>query len=497
MNEPDSIVSMRSTTANADCKRPRKGTLLRQPIVHPAAAAAAAMSRQTMIPGPSTAMIDGDSRRMEFFSTRGSSADQPNQTEAELEAATGGAMNRMIDHLVERKAVLTKLFRTVDTDQSGGIDAHELGNALSVLGLKLSRQELRNIMNRLDTDGNGSIELSEFLMHFKKERSLRFEGHIPELKAAKMALVHRLRDDTAGLVAEKDGLYRTLTQIEALQRTGDLTAMEVTALRRKIGGMVKRGMVLKPHEARDLKRAAQRAAALPEPAVHPRVRRDVYGQIKSTGQYELPGPRMGPAQRTTRRLTSSERAERDLERREDYEILRMQRKTKQKRAAAANGRRKRAPTFNDEVAARNRSIAEMRARSTPPVLQQPLAPMEHVSGSAAQVGLTVTEPTRRQRGAKWVERDGKYIWQRVGAAPAGGEADVVQQGMQRDLVSKNVEERWIAAGTDMTRRGADMAGLPQRWGSGEGFSKEYYQEINAKEHAHNPSANVRNSSRAW
>ncbi len=401
------------------------------------------MSRQTMIPGPSTALIDGDARRKEFYSSREREG-WPNASTSDLDAATSGAMNRMIDHLVDRKAVLTKLFRVVDTDQSGGIDATELGNALNSLGLKLSRQELRAIMMRLDSDGNGSIDLQEFIEHFKAERARRFDGHIPELKAAKMQLVQKLRDHTASMVAQKDGLYITLTQIEALQRTGDLSTMEVAALRRKIGDMVKRGMVLDSSEARDLRRTAQRCASLPAPAIHPRVRRD--------GRYELPGPRMGPPRRTTRRLNSAERRERDLQRREEEEISRTQ-----KKHTAVAGRRKRAPTFNDEVAARNRSIEEMRARSTPPVMQQPFAPMEHISGSAAQVGLTVTEPTRRQRGASWVERDGKYVWQRVGASGTkrmtGAQAE---QGLQRDLVGKQVEAMWLRQGTDMTRSGADM-----------------------------------------
>lgn len=437
-----------------------------------------------MVPGAPTAMIDADARRMEFSMMR-EREDKPNLSASDLDAATTGAMNRMIDHLVDRKAVLTKLFRTVDTDQSGTIDAIELGNALNTLGLKLSRQELRAIMQRLDSDGNGSIDLPEFIEHFKAERAKRFDGHVPELKAAKMQLVQQLRDHTTSMLAQKDGLYTTLTQIEALQRTGDLSSMEVAALRRKIGDMVKRGMVLDPSEARDLRHTARRCASLPVPAVHPRVRRD--------GRYELTGPRMGPARRTTRRLNSAERRERDLQQKEEEEILRVQRKTQKKHAAKA-GQRQRAPSFNDEVAARNKEIEEMRARSTPPVMRQPLAPMAHSSGSAAQVGLTVTEPPRKQRGANWVERDGKYIWQRVGASGTNGPQ--VEQGLQRDLVRKHVEARWLSQGTDMTRSGADMVGMPRRWGSGAGFSPDFYQEIE-QANANNLSANVRNASRAW
>ena len=247
-----------------------------------------------MIPGPDDGPSgDAEKRRMEFFASR---PDKPEMSAAELDDATGGAMNKMIDHLVERKAVLAKLFRAVDTDQSGAIDAIELGNALSVLGLRLSRQELRAIMKRLDSDGNGSINLPEFLVHFKKERAKRFDGHIPELKAAKMELVRQLRDNTRAMVTSSDGLYRTLTQIESLQRTGDLSPMEVAALRRQIGGLVKRGMVLQPHEARDLSHAARQFAALPEPVIHPRVRRDVYGQNQKHGAVRAARATDGPSE---------------------------------------------------------------------------------------------------------------------------------------------------------------------------------------------------------
>jgi Ca2+-binding EF-hand superfamily protein len=98
--------------------------------------------------------------------------DQLDRSTDELQDVAGGAMNKMIDHLVERKAVLTKLFRSVDTDGSGDI-AQELGHALSTLGLRLSRQGLRSVMNRLDSDGSGFIDLPEFLENFKKERARR------------------------------------------------------------------------------------------------------------------------------------------------------------------------------------------------------------------------------------------------------------------------------------------------------------------------------------
>jgi hypothetical protein len=81
------------------------------------------------------------------------------------------AMNRMIDHLVERKAVLTKMFVEYDADNSGTIDRDELSQALADLGLRMSKDEMDGVMQRLDSDGNGEIDLVEFMEHFKRERA--------------------------------------------------------------------------------------------------------------------------------------------------------------------------------------------------------------------------------------------------------------------------------------------------------------------------------------
>ena len=127
------------------------------------------------------------------------------------------AMNRMIDHLVERKAVLTKMFSAVDLDGSGEIDMDELNAALITLGLRLSQEELYGIMARLDSDGSGGIDLAEFMEHFRREQKHRFEGHIPELKVAKQELLKKLRSHAPLTVDGGAGLYRMLVQIEQLQ----------------------------------------------------------------------------------------------------------------------------------------------------------------------------------------------------------------------------------------------------------------------------------------
>ena len=164
------------------------------------------------------------------------------------------AMARMIDHLTERKAVLTKMFREFDTDGSGTIDIEELDNALIRLGLRLSGQELQGVMDYLDTDGGGDIDLEEFVEHFRIERAKRFEGHIPELKEAKIQLLMHLRHGTQ-VVTNTDGkrscsptarshdqLYCVLTAIERLQSLENLTPSSTTEIRSYIQALLQRGI---------------------------------------------------------------------------------------------------------------------------------------------------------------------------------------------------------------------------------------------------------------
>ena len=369
------------------------------------------------------------------------------------------AMGRMIDFLVARKAVLTKMFRTVDADQSGAIDARELGNALTTLGLRLSRRELNAIMNHLDSDGNGEIDLPEFLEHFKRERAKRFDGHVPELKDAKQALVNQMRAKENLGSTRADGLYRTLVNIETLQGANDLSPPEVKGLRSKIVSMVNRGMQLEPDEEDELDQLAAAAAASS-------AEESKLLALRARSGPKLPGPKLGPAMRTRRRLDSAERAFRKEEALYQEELKRFQRK----RGPAA-GRRSRRLTFNEAAAARKAAVSAgvhpddvtivaasgVRAHSTPPTLER----SPHAQADSPPDGLVITEPSRqhqarRQAGTKMVERDGKYIWQRVGSeSPSKLE---VAQGMQKELVSSQVQRVWDSPGLDMARTGIDNIG---------------------------------------
>ena len=58
---------------------------------------------------------------------------------------------------------LTQCFEMMDVDGSGSIDADELLAAMALIGLKAPREELLELINSVDTNRTGSLELAEFL----------------------------------------------------------------------------------------------------------------------------------------------------------------------------------------------------------------------------------------------------------------------------------------------------------------------------------------------
>ena len=210
------------------------------------------------------------------------------------------AMNRMIDHLVQRKAVLTKMFVQYDADNSGTIDRAELGAALADLGLRLSEEELDGVMSRLDSDGNGEVDLVEFMQHFRREQNKRFEGHVPELKEAKLELLKQLRSGGQLKIDGGSGLYKVLVQIERLQAVEGLTPAEVDELRRYIRELLQQGMILNSADLRKLGQAASRHSSS-------NTQNPAYRRPWKNGSWELPGPRLvDPHNRNHKRLSTAQ-----------------------------------------------------------------------------------------------------------------------------------------------------------------------------------------------
>merc|ERR1711998_273771 len=62
---------------------------------------------------------------------------------------------------------IREAFDLFDTDGSGTIDAKELKVAMRALGLDAKKDEIRRMINDIDKDGSGTIDFNEFLKVFR------------------------------------------------------------------------------------------------------------------------------------------------------------------------------------------------------------------------------------------------------------------------------------------------------------------------------------------
>lgn len=70
----------------------------------------------------------------------------------------------MTDHLTEEQiAEFKEAFQIFDKDGDGLITTKELGTVMRSLGQNLSEEELKTMIEEVDTDKNGTIDFQEFL----------------------------------------------------------------------------------------------------------------------------------------------------------------------------------------------------------------------------------------------------------------------------------------------------------------------------------------------
>ena len=68
------------------------------------------------------------------------------------------------------------LFEAMDTDRSGGLDANELAEGLLVRGYSVTREEMDQLIDRMDLNQDGTIAFDEFssaLVDWKKVSCLK------------------------------------------------------------------------------------------------------------------------------------------------------------------------------------------------------------------------------------------------------------------------------------------------------------------------------------
>ena len=67
-------------------------------------------------------------------------------------------------HLTEEElAEFQEIFNLVDLDKGGTISKDELKQLMNTLGLKPTQEELNQMVDEIDADGNGEIDFPEFL----------------------------------------------------------------------------------------------------------------------------------------------------------------------------------------------------------------------------------------------------------------------------------------------------------------------------------------------
>merc|ERR1711893_267755 len=90
--------------------------------------------------------------------------------------------NTMADSLTEEQiAEFKEAFSLFDKDGDGTITTKELGTVMRSLGQNPSEDELQDMVNEVDIDGNGEIDFEEFLqMMAKKMKETDSEEEIIE-----------------------------------------------------------------------------------------------------------------------------------------------------------------------------------------------------------------------------------------------------------------------------------------------------------------------------
>lgn len=63
----------------------------------------------------------------------------------------------------ENRLLYENIFRMIDKDGGGDLDADELKRALASMGEKLTDADVRDIINEIDDNGDGTVDMGEFM----------------------------------------------------------------------------------------------------------------------------------------------------------------------------------------------------------------------------------------------------------------------------------------------------------------------------------------------
>jgi len=70
------------------------------------------------------------------------------------------------------KIDMIKAFQLIDEDDTGKIDFNNLKNVATILGEQVSDEEIINMLNAADEDGDGQVNLTEFMRIIDRARKV-------------------------------------------------------------------------------------------------------------------------------------------------------------------------------------------------------------------------------------------------------------------------------------------------------------------------------------
>lgn len=124
----------------------------------------------------------------------------------------------------EQVAEFKAAFSRFDKNKDGTINVQELGDILKTLGQKPTEEELKELIARVDTDGDGAISFEEFLAEMKKrlkswggEQDLREVFHAFDLDGDGHISVDELKQAMA-----QAGEKLSQEELEAMIREADV-----------------------------------------------------------------------------------------------------------------------------------------------------------------------------------------------------------------------------------------------------------------------------------
>ena len=118
-----------------------------------------------------------------------------------------------------KNAQAKKLFKQLDTDNSGKLVADNLKVLCSKLGMKATTTDMALVIQEMDTDGDGSIDVNEFMSWWEKNGNDKFSNS-DTYRRAKQDEAKELFEKVAQKY--KTSASRILTEVELTQLCKEL-----------------------------------------------------------------------------------------------------------------------------------------------------------------------------------------------------------------------------------------------------------------------------------